>query len=136
MKSVLLIAGTALLVSGCGFAVRSPEMYRDATKAALDTKSNDIRACYDGVLKGTPGVSGKVTVKFDVEDEHGKFTNVSVDKATTTAPDAVSECVTKNISGLGIDPPDGRVGNATFEWDFSAPAPGVYAPAATAAPKS
>ena len=128
MKSVLLFAGTAMLVTGCGFAVRSPEMYRDAAKAALDTKSNDIHACYDGVLKATPGVGGKVTVKFDVETEHGKFTNVTVDKATTTAPDAVSDCVTKNIAGLGVDPPDGNTGNATFEWDFAAPAPGTFAP--------
>jgi hypothetical protein len=133
MKNVLLIAGTAVLVSGCGFAARSPEMYRDDTKAVLDTKSNDIRACYDGVLKATPGAAGKVTVKFEVETEQGKIVNVAVDKANTTAPDPVAECVTKSISGLGLTPPDKRVGQATFVWEFSAPAPGVYA---SPAPKS
>jgi hypothetical protein len=102
-------------------------MYRDDTKAVLETKSNDIRACYDGVLASTPGVGGKVTVKFIVEDEHGKFTNVAVDKANTTAPDAVADCVTKSISGLGVNPPDARVGQATFTWEFAAPGPGVYA---------
>lgn len=127
MKSVLLIVGTAALVSGCSFAARSPEMYRDDTKAVLETKNNDIHACYDGVLKTTPGAAGKVTVKFEVETEHGKIVNVAVDKPNTTAPDPVAECVTKNISGLGISPPDKRLGQATFVWEFSAPAPGTYA---------
>jgi hypothetical protein len=133
MKKILAIAATAALVSGCSFAARSPEMYRDDTKAVLDTKSNDIRACYDGVLAATPGVGGKVTVKFEVETEQGKIVNVAVDKPNTTAPDAVAECVTKSINGLGLTPPDKRVGQATFVWDFSAPGPGVYA---SPAPKS
>ncbi len=133
MKTILTIAAITVLSSGCGFAARSPEMYRDDTKAVLDTKSNDIRACYDGVLKATPGVGGKVTVKFEVETEQGKIVNVAVDKPNTTAPDPVAECVTKSITGLGISPPDKRVGQATFTWEFSAPAPGVYS---SPAPKS
>ncbi len=133
MKNILLIAGTTALVSGCSFAARSPEMYRDDTKAVLETKNNDIRACYDGVLKAMPGVGGKVTVKFEVETEQGKIVNVAVDKPNTTAPDPVAECVTKSINGLGITPPDKRVGQATFVWEFAAPAPGVYS---SAAPKS
>jgi hypothetical protein len=130
MKSVLLIVGVSAAVaslSGCGFAARSPEMYRDDTKAVLETKANDIRACYDGVLKTTPGAAGKVTVKFEVETEQGKIVNVTVDKPNTTAPDPVAECVTKSINGLGISPPDKRLGQATYVWDFAAPAPGVYA---------
>ncbi|MEA2746862.1 MAG: hypothetical protein QOI41_1005 [Myxococcales bacterium] len=133
MKTLLLIAGSAVLLSGCSFAARSPEMYRDDTKAVLETKNNDIRACYDGVLKATPGAAGKVTVKFEVETEQGKIVNVAVDKPNTTAPDAVAECVTKSINGLGLTPPDKRVGQATFVWEFAAPAPGVYA---SPAPKS
>jgi len=138
MKTVLLIAASAVVatVSGCGFAARSPDMYRDDTKAVLETKSNDIRACYDGVLASTPGASGKVTVKFDVETEHGKITAVTVDKANTTAPDAVADCVTKSIAGLGLTPPDARLGQATFTWEFAAPGPGVYSSAPAAPPKS
>ena len=128
MKSLLLIAGTSVLVAGCSFAARSPEMYRDDTKAVLETKNNDIRACYDGVLHSTPGAGGKVTVKFNVETEAGKFTNVAVDKANTTAPPAVADCVIKSINGLGITPPDKRDGDATFVWEFAPPAPGVFAP--------
>jgi len=120
--SILVASLSLAAVAGCSFAARSPETYRDDTKAVLETKNNDIRACYDGVLKSTPGAGGKVTVKFEVETEGGKFTKVSVDKAGTTAPEAVSECVTKSISGLGIQPPDARLGEATFVYEFTAPA--------------
>lgn len=139
MKSILGIA-TITLASvaavGCSFAARSPDMYRDDTKAILETKNNDIRACYDGVLKGTPGVQGKVTVKFNVETEAGKFTNIAVDPANTTAPAAVSDCVVKSINGLAITPPDKHEGEATFVWEFSAPAAPAPAAPAAAAPKT
>lgn len=120
MKTTLLIASLATM-TGCGFAARSPEMFRDDTKTVLETKNNDIRACYDGVLKGTPGVGGKVTIKFDIETEAGKLVNVTVDKANTTAPDAVSECVTKNVAGLSIAPPDKRKGEGTWVYEFNQP---------------
>lgn len=128
MKTTILtavaLATIATLASGCGFAARSPDMYRDDTKAVLDTKSNDIRACYDGILQGQPGIGGRVTVKFDVMADDGKISNVVVDKASTTAPAPVAECVTKSITGLTIAPPDARLGQATFTWEFSqAPAP-------------
>ncbi len=128
MKTLLLFAATSSLVAGCSFAARSPEMYRDDAKAVLETKNNDIRACYDGVLKTMPAAAGRVTVKFNVETEAGKFTNVAVDKANTTAPAEVADCVTKSINGLGVTPPDKREGDATFVWEFAPPAPGVYAP--------
>ena len=122
MKTTLLISASLAMLAGCSVAVRSPEMYRDDTKAALEKKSSDIQACYDGVLKSSPGVGGKVTVKFDVETEHGAITNVSVDKANTTAPDSVADCVTKNISGVTIAPPDKKQGEGTWVYEFSAPA--------------
>jgi hypothetical protein len=110
-------------------------MYRDDTTKVLETKQADIRACYDNVLKGTPGAGGKVTVKFEIETEGGKIQNVIVDKPNTTAPDALGECVKKNIEGLAINPPDKRLGQAEYVYEFSVPAsPGVAA--APAAPKS
>lgn len=120
MKTTLLIAAS-LSLTACSFAARSPDMYRDDTRAVLESKNSDIRACYDGVLKTSPGAQGKVTVKFEVETEAGKIVNVSVDKAGTTAPDAVSDCVVKNIQGLAIKPPDANKGEGTWAYDFSAP---------------
>ena len=101
MKTALLLSLSHAALAGCSVAARSPEMYRDDTTKVLAAKSDDIRACYDGVLKGTPGASGKVTVKFDVpkdgEQNAGKISNVTVDAANTTAPPAVADCVTNRV---------------------------------------
>lgn len=143
MKTNLLIAASLAAVTGCSFAARSPEMYRDETKAVLDKKNDEIRACYDGVLKGTPGAAGKVTVNFDVvadgETDAGKIANVRTEKTGTTAPPAVAECVTKTIAGAGpLSPPDKRKGDAAFVYEFTAPPPPAPAPiqAIGARPKS
>lgn len=123
MNKLVLIAAS-LSVAACSFAARSPEQYRDVTRAALDTKNSAILACYDGVLRSNPGAQGRVTVKFDVETEQGKVTSLSVDKANTTAPEMVSDCVTKNIGGVAIaPPPDANKGEATWVYEFAAPPP-------------
>src|SRR5262245_43476584 len=121
----LLAAATA-----CEFHARSPEDYRDVTQALLDTKAQDIKACYDGALKGQKDLQGRVTVQFVVEAETGKIKDVKVDPAGTTAPEVLSACVTNSISGLALTPPDKRDGIATWVYDFT---PGG-APAAAPAP--
>jgi hypothetical protein len=121
MKTILLTTlslGT-LVLAGCAY--RSPEMYRDDTSKVLESKNAEIKSCYDGYLKGQPGAGGKVTVKFEVETEAGKIQNVIVDKPNTTAPDALGECVRKNIEGLVVNPPDRRLGQATYVYEFSQP---------------
>jgi len=122
MRSFYLLALSGAL-SACSFAARSPDMYRDDTGKALATKQDEIRACYDTVLKANPGAQGTVTVNFEVETEQGKISNVTVDKAKTTAPDPVSSCVTKSIEGLSITPPDARKGAGMWVYEFSAPPP-------------
>ena len=122
MKTTAVVLTASLsFLAGCSFAARSPEMYRDDTQKVLESKHAEIRACYDQVLKGSPGTGGKVTVKFDVAEDTGKIQNVNVDPATTTAPPAIGECVKKNIEGLVLTPPDQRLGQATFEYDFTQP---------------
>jgi hypothetical protein len=120
MKSLLLL-GVSCAMTACSFAARSPDMYRDDTGRVLATKQEEIRACYDTVLKANPGAQGTVTVNFDVETEQGKISNVKVDSAKTTAPEPVSSCVTKSIEGLSITPPDARKGAGMWVYEFSAP---------------
>ena len=132
MTKLLLISVSLAVLGGCSVAARSPEMYRDDTKAALEKKNADIHACYDGVLKTTPGAQGKVTVTFDVDTDKGQIQNVAVDKANTTAPDPVAACVTSNIAGVSIAPPDARLGQGTWQYEFTAPpAPAAPAPGKT-----
>lgn len=132
-RTLAPFAALVLFGTGCSFAVRSPDMYRDDTTKALSTKNEDIKACYDGAVKSHPGAAGKVTVKFNVEEKTGKFTDIAVDKANTNAADPIPECVTKAIAGLSITPGDQKKGEASFSYEFTAPA-AAAAPAAPAAP--
>lgn len=125
MKTNLVIFASLVALTGCGAAVRSPDMYRDDTQAAFAKKSDAMRACYDAVVKATPGAQGQVAISFDVETDQGKVTNVAVLPGKTTAPPAVADCVTKNIADVGLTPPDGNKGEATWVFDFVAPAPAV-----------
>ena len=113
---------TICIQTGCSFAARSPESYRDDTRAALEAKSGAIQSCYDGVLTTTPGAAGRVTVNFEVETEHGRVVNVAVDPANTTAPPLVAQCVTQHIEGVAIHPPDQRTGVGTWVYEFTPPA--------------
>jgi hypothetical protein len=109
----------ACVTSGCTFYARSPDKYRDDTSSLLATKSAELNTCYDNAAKATPGISGKVTVKFTVEKKTGKILNVTADPTRTTAPQPLIDCVVSSINGLVLAPPDQRDGDATFEYDFA-----------------
>jgi uncharacterized protein with FMN-binding domain len=124
MKKMILVSavlGHTSLTAGCAY--RSPEMWRDDVSKVLATKQADMKACYDGVLKGTPTAGGKVAIAFEVETEGGKIQNVTVETAKSTAPPEVQDCVKKNVEGLVISPPDKRLGQGTAEFDFQPGAP-------------
>ena len=137
MKTIVTAVLGAALLAGCGSA-RTPEAYRDDTGSVLAAKNDGIKACYDGVIKTNPTAGGKVTVKFTVETEKGTIGEVMVDKANTTAPDPVSECVIANIStGLALNPVDANKGEGTWVYDFQPPAPvGPAMPAPAPAPST
>jgi hypothetical protein len=108
-----------LLAPCAGCAVRSADMYARDTGAVLATRNDAIRACYDGVLKTTPDAKGTVTIAFDVETDGGRITNVAVDTAKTNAPAPVSACVTQNLTGLAVAPPDSKKGKGTWVYEFT-----------------
>ncbi|WP_437588622.1 AgmX/PglI C-terminal domain-containing protein [Sorangium sp. So ce1000] len=123
-----LLSGLTMMVLasasvGCSFAVRNAEMYRNDTAALLETRSDEIRACYDAELARNPRAQGKVTVAFTVLEDSGRITNVAVDPGGTTASDEVASCVVKSIDGLVLTPPDEKQGKAKFVWEFTARAP-------------
>jgi len=106
------------LAAGCSFHARSPDEYRDATQTLLESKSADIKTCYDEALKGKNDLAGTVTVHFTVEAETGALSNVSADAAKTQAPEILTQCVVKSLEGLKLDPPDANPGDGTFEYHF------------------
>jgi len=119
----------ALGVAGCSFAARSPDIYRDDTRAVLETKNEQIKTCYDEVLKTNKEAQGKVTVKFTVAKDTGAFSNVAADPAGTTAPEELTKCVLDALQGLALTPGDKSEGLATFVYEFSASAPPAPEPA-------
>jgi len=115
---------------GCGPAARTPENYRDDTQKVLETRSTEIKACYDGLLKTDAKGAGTVTVRFDVMEETGKIVNPRVDETASTAPAPVRECLMNALQGLVLKPGDGKLGKATFVWDFQIAPQAAPSPAA------
>lgn len=134
-KPILLTASVlALCSAACSFHARGPDQYRDDTRALLESKTPEIKACYDGMLQTQQSVAGTVRVKFKVQEETGKIVEVEVDPAGTTAPPELAQCVVRSIDGLVLQPPDENPGIASFSWEFqaepvAAPPPAEPAPA-------
>ena len=122
MKTRVFTLGALLLglasSSGCSFHARDADSYRKATRALLETRSADIKTCYDTELKKDGKIAGAVVVKFTVKKDTGAISNAKVVSEKSTAPASLGECVVKAIDGLALDPPDERDGHATFEWAF------------------
>ena len=114
VPGLLILAAGA---SACSFHARSPEDYQSATRALLETRSGQIKTCYDEVLKQDKDASGTVVVHFTVMPETGDITGAEV-TPESTAPAPLGQCIVQAMDGLSLDPPDAREGDATFSWDF------------------
>jgi hypothetical protein len=123
----MTLLALAVCAVGCGFK-RTPEMYRDDTEKVLATRNTEIKACYDGILKGDQKAAGTVTVRFDVQQDTGKLTSMKIDEAASTAPPPVRECVMQALQGLVLQKPDANLGKATFMYEFQAGAAPAPAP--------
>jgi hypothetical protein len=115
---VMALAACAAFTSGCSFAARSSQMYSADTLKVLETKSPQLKVCYDDALKTDPSMKGMVYVRFSVEKETGKFKDPKLDPSKTTTPPVLSDCVMKSLEGLVLAPGDAREGDATFSWQF------------------
>nr|PZN28314.1 MAG: hypothetical protein DIU78_02980 [Pseudomonadota bacterium] len=94
-------------------------MYRDDTRALLETRNDQIRSCYDDLLKSNPSLQGRVTIRFVVEPDTGMLRDITTDPAGTTAPPEVAQCVTSALQGIALNPGDKREGHAMFVYDFA-----------------
>jgi hypothetical protein len=87
----------------------------------LATRSDQVRACYDGAYKADPSSQGAVTVQFKVEADTGNFVGAQV--VGGTASDPLKQCILKSLDGAALAPADARDGDATFQWEFVPPKP-------------
>ena len=120
-KPILLtVSALALCSVACSFAARGPDQYRDDTLALLESKTPEIKACYDGMLQSQTGLGGTVRVNFKVQEDTGKIMEPVIDPNGTNAPPELAQCVVRSIDGLTLTPPDANPGVATFTWEFRA----------------
>lgn len=112
------VAGCSLVV-GCGHGVtRDQAGYRDATREVVTAHNAQVKSCYDAALAQQPTLAGRVVLSFKVQAETGKVVDPQVDKAATTAPDSLSQCVVQAVQGVSLTPPDKNEGHASFSWEF------------------
>lgn len=117
MKRFVLVS-TLLAASGawgCEFHARGPEDYRKATRDLLETREDQIRDCYEDVLKKDKKAKGEVTVNFTVEKKTGDLKDI---KVSGDAPEPLKACVEKALKGLHLVPVDERDGQAEFTYKF------------------
>jgi hypothetical protein len=111
--TALALAGTA-----CSFIARDEARYERDTSALLDTREDQLRACYDAELRRNPSLVGKLTVIFTVEKKTGEITQLTWDRNRTTVDELLATCVVTALDGLQLAPPDRRDAEATFSYSF------------------
>ena len=116
--ALTLVLCASTLASGC--ILRSTEDYTRDVRDLLSTKSTTIRSCYDEQLANDGSLSGETVVTFKVAKKTGTISDVAVDPSST-APDALNQCVANAINGLALDPGDMAPADATYRWAFKAP---------------
>jgi hypothetical protein len=118
-RHLSLLGALGALGAGCSMSyyARSPDDYRQATRALLESKESAFQHCYANVLAKTPEAQGSVTVQFTVEEKTGKIL-LPASLPTSTAPEPLQACVVDGLNGLKLDPPDQRKGAATVTFDF------------------
>lgn len=124
MNRSLLVLLIASVAAGCSFHARDENEYRKVTRELLETRSADVKTCYDAELKANPNASGTVIVTFTVQKETGQVTGAAMDEVASSAPASLGQCIVNALNGLVLDPPDARDGNATFQWEFKLAAAG------------
>jgi hypothetical protein len=113
--------------AGCAGTQRSSQAYRADTQKALESRSSQIKSCYDKLLAGDADAAGTVTVRFVVEKDTGAFTKATVDPAKTSAKEPLVVCVLEAVNGLKLQPPDDNEGRATFSYELQ-PSPSSAPP--------
>jgi hypothetical protein len=123
MRQLTLLVISVAAMAACAGTQRSPAMYRADTQKVLETRTEQIKRCYDGLLEKDAAVSGTVTVRFVVEKKTGTFTKATVEPGKTNAGEPLVLCVLEAMRGLKLDPPDAHEGQAMFSYDLAPPAP-------------
>jgi len=122
-KTTALYIAAALALgaigAGCSFIARDTETYKAENRSLLETKTSDVKACYDAALAADPNLKGDVVISYTIEKKTGKLTNMTVLTDKSTAPETLQNCVMSAVEGLTFPKPDRRDGIVqSFTWSF------------------
>ncbi|MCA9712034.1 MAG: AgmX/PglI C-terminal domain-containing protein [Myxococcales bacterium] len=119
MRKTIALLSLVAIAAGCSFIARDTETYKKDNRALVETKTPDIRACYDAALAQNPSLSGDVVASWTVEKKTGKLTNITVLTDKSSAPEGLQNCVVSALEGLAFSEPDQRDGVVeSFTWSF------------------
>lgn len=119
MRKTIALLSLVAFGAGCSFIARDTETYKKDNRALVETKTDEIRACYDSALAQDPTLSGEVVASWTVEKKTGKLTNITVLTDKSTAPEGLQNCVMASLEGLTFAKPDQRDGQVqSFTWSF------------------
>jgi hypothetical protein len=119
MRKTIALITLVALGAGCSFIARDTETYKADNRSLLETKTSDVKACYDAALAADPTLKGDVVITYTIEKKTGKLTNMTVITDKTTAPEGLQNCVMSAVEGLEFPRPDRRDGIVqSFTWSF------------------
>ncbi|MCH9685064.1 MAG: AgmX/PglI C-terminal domain-containing protein [Deltaproteobacteria bacterium] len=119
MRKTIALLTLVAFGAGCSFVARDTETYKQDNRKLLETKTSDIKACYDAALTQTPTLSGDVVASYMIEKKTGKLTNVKVITDKSSAPEGLQNCVLASLEGLVMPKADRRDGEVqSFTWSF------------------
>lgn len=87
-------------------------------KKALQTKRDEIRACYHALLEQNKKASGKVVLRFTV-DQAGAVEETTI-LNETTLPTPTAQCIADVVRTIAFPKPQGGKARITYPWEFSA----------------
>jgi hypothetical protein len=119
MRKTIVLLSLVALGAGCSFIARDTETYKKENRSLVETKTSDIKACYDTALAADPTLKGEVSVSYTIEKKTGKLTTMKLLTDKTTAPEGLQNCVMSALEGLTFPKPDRRDGIVqSFTWQF------------------
>jgi outer membrane biosynthesis protein TonB len=89
----------------------------DEINRVVQARKGVFRACYQKELNRSPGLGGKLIVRFKIGPD-GAVQNASNGGNSTLSNDSVEQCVKSNVMRLKF-PPKGAIANVTYPFVFS-----------------
>lgn len=87
-------------------------------KKALQTKRDEIKACYHSLLEKNKKASGKVVLRFTI-DESGAVEEAVI-MNDTTLPTDTAQCIADVVKTIQFPKPQGGKARITYPWEFTA----------------